>query len=282
MKTFLTLIVLAVSVSAQVVDPMQELRTLDGKVYRQVKVTRVSPTEIRIMHADGLAAIPLSNLPPEVLALYGGKADPKAEQAAEMKRRADNAAAYSQGQSTLKRMAEEKAAAAEVERAAAERAAAAANEVQVAEAQARAAMALAQAAQTQSDQAAREAAAAARQERRNEQQMANGRAANRAGIEQTLQQAILTRRLVLITFNDGAEGARLIEPHMLGVTVEGNVALQAWFVEGTTTVGQGAGWRIYRLDGITAASATDRFFNGPRPGYDPNGGLTFQSVGTRL
>uniref|UniRef100_UPI0037838BB5 hypothetical protein n=1 Tax=Prosthecobacter sp. TaxID=1965333 RepID=UPI0037838BB5 len=73
-------------------DQFPELTTIDGKVFKQVKVMKKSPTEIRIMHADGFATIPLSALPPEVRSKYG-EANPEAEQAAAMQRKAEGYAA---------------------------------------------------------------------------------------------------------------------------------------------------------------------------------------------
>lgn len=72
---------------------MAELTTLDGKTYKQVKVVKVLPVEIRIMHADGFATIPLSALPPEIRVNYG-TADVNAEaMAAEQKLKENKAAA---------------------------------------------------------------------------------------------------------------------------------------------------------------------------------------------
>ncbi len=66
------------ALSVKAADVYPQLDTLDGKSYTQVKVMKVLPTEIRIMHADGFATIPLSALPPEVRVKYG-VADANAE-----------------------------------------------------------------------------------------------------------------------------------------------------------------------------------------------------------
>jgi hypothetical protein len=92
MKAFLILALGMVTTLSLAQDQFPELTTLDGKVFKQVKVMKKSPTEIRIMHADGFATIPLSVLPPEVRAKYG-EANPEAEQAAAMQRKADGYAA---------------------------------------------------------------------------------------------------------------------------------------------------------------------------------------------
>jgi hypothetical protein len=92
MKAFLILAVGLITTLSLAQDQFTELNTLDGKVFKQVKVMKKSPTEIRIMHADGFATIPLSALPPEVRSKYG-EANPEAEQAAAMQRKAEGFAA---------------------------------------------------------------------------------------------------------------------------------------------------------------------------------------------
>ena len=93
---FLTLFSCALILNAADVYP--ELTTLDGKTYRQVKVMKVAPTEIRVMHADGFSTIPLSELPPEVRSKYG-VADAAAEAAqAQARQQANSQAAMIQRQ----------------------------------------------------------------------------------------------------------------------------------------------------------------------------------------
>jgi hypothetical protein len=92
MKTLLIFALGLVTTPSLAQDQFNELNTLDGKVFKQVKVMKKSPTEIRIMHADGFSTIPLSVLPPEVRAKYG-EANPEAEHAAAMQRKADGYAA---------------------------------------------------------------------------------------------------------------------------------------------------------------------------------------------
>jgi|UniRef100_UPI00378325F1 hypothetical protein len=77
MKAFLILALGLFTTLSLAQDQFTELNTLDGKVFKQVKVMNKSPTEIRIMHADGFATIPLSALPPEVRPKYG-EANPEA------------------------------------------------------------------------------------------------------------------------------------------------------------------------------------------------------------
>ncbi len=92
MKKILILALGLITTPSLAQDQFTELNTLDGKAFKQVKVMKKSPTEIRIMHADGFATIPLSALPPEVRSKYG-EANPEAEQAAAMQRKAEGFAA---------------------------------------------------------------------------------------------------------------------------------------------------------------------------------------------
>ncbi|WP_395739275.1 hypothetical protein [Prosthecobacter sp.] len=93
MRTILAVVSLfSCTLAVKAADVYPQLNTLDGKTFTQVKVMKVSPTEIRIMHSDGFATITLSNLPPDVRTKYG-QADPAAEAQAEQQRKAGNAQA---------------------------------------------------------------------------------------------------------------------------------------------------------------------------------------------
>ncbi|WP_395752858.1 hypothetical protein [Prosthecobacter sp.] len=93
MRTILAVVSLfSCTLAVKAADVYPQLNTLDGKTFQQVKVMKVSPTEIRIMHSDGFATITLSNLPPDIRVKYG-QADPAAEAQAEMDRKAGNAQA---------------------------------------------------------------------------------------------------------------------------------------------------------------------------------------------
>ncbi len=101
-------------------------------------------------------------------------------------------------------------------------------------------------------------------------------------IGEAVKQAIAQRRMLVIMYDNEAVGVRLIEPHLLGVTTAGNWAVQAWFVGGASASGEGPGWRNYRLDRIVDLKLSDRFFAGPRPGFNPTGGPAFSAVQTSL
>lgn len=100
--------------------------------------------------------------------------------------------------------------------------------------------------------------------------------------EETIAQAIAGKQLVRITYGNGAEGKRVVEPHLLGTTTAGQLALQGWFVEGASKSGEGPGWRNYILSRILSIELTNQTFSGPRPGFNPTGGKVFQSVRVKL
>lgn len=205
----------------QAADDFPEIRTLDGKLYKNVKVTKTSPAEIRIMHAEGFAVIPLSQLPEDVLTRFGGKVSKNAEMLAEGERELANIRARSSAvpvpSSTLNQAAP----------------------------------------------------AAAPQP----QQMT---------MDVYIASAIANRRMLLIGYENGAEGPRFVEPHLIGVTTQGHWAMLAWFREGASQSATGEGWRTYLLERITSIEMTAHAFAGSRPGYDPTGGGVFQRIAASL
>ena len=193
-------------------DEFPELRTLDGKLYKQVKVTKTSPAEIRVMHADGFAIIPLSQLPPEIRARYG-QTSKNAEMIAEAERELNNIRA-------------------------------------------------------------RPAAIPAPSTPQAQQQAMR--------MDEYIAAAIANRKILMIAYDNGAEGPRLVEPHLLGVTTAGHWALSGWFREGASQSAKGEGWRTYLLEKITAMEMVEQTFDGARPGYDAEGGGLYQTLSARL
>src|SRR4051812_34416926 len=63
MKTILITLALAAAVFAADSLPPNELTTLKGKTYRGVKVTKIEPDGIRIVHDGGLAKVVMEELP---------------------------------------------------------------------------------------------------------------------------------------------------------------------------------------------------------------------------
>jgi hypothetical protein len=47
-------------------DTVTEIHTLSGKIYKQVKITKILPNEIGVMHESGAAHIPIQELPEDI------------------------------------------------------------------------------------------------------------------------------------------------------------------------------------------------------------------------
>lgn len=202
-------------------DELPEFRTVEGKLYKQVKVVKSSPAEIRIMHAEGFATIPLSSLPPEILARFGGKVNKMAEDFAVTKRKLDSSTGYTASVPSVQPTTQPAPLAAE-------------------------------------------------------------QAAPRMRLDEFISTAISNRRMLVISYDNGAEGLRVVEPHLLGVTTAGRWGMLAWFRAGATKSGQGEGWRVYDLTKLTSIEMSPQVFNGPRDGFKADGGGLFTSVVARL
>jgi hypothetical protein len=96
--------------------------------------------------------------------------------------------------------------------------------------------------------------------------------------------AIQNRDVVYIYYSGDKtvnRGFRTIEPHVLGKSTAGNLVLRAWQQAGATDSGRPAkrtndeiaGWRLFRLDGITTFMKTMKHFvvnqNNVHPNYNP-------------
>lgn len=313
MKTILTLCLLAAAlIAADEIIP--ELRLQNGTVFKQVKVTKKDAAELRIMHVDGFATVRLSDLTPEGLALFGGKIDKLAADRVDAERALQRARSYVPPASMSATTVPVQAAANQIS--AEENARRAWEWYQWCEAnpngdaqigpQQRNAL-MAQAAQIlqawddvrQQAQANAAAVAARSGSLSNRPAVPVGRSyhdpdrvaerverlqrqqAQGVTIDQVIAQAIEQRRMLLISYADGANGGRLIEPYMLGVTTDGNPAVQAWFRTGASASQQGPGWRTYLLAKITGIQMTNDTF-APQRSYDGTGGGTFQSYILRV
>lgn len=63
-------------------------------------------------------------------------------------------------------------------------------------------------------------------------------------------------------------GMRLIEPHAVGRTKDGNLVLRAYQVSGASGSGEHNNWKLFRLDKVQAANDAGDEFDGPRSGYN--------------
>jgi hypothetical protein len=91
--------------------------------------------------------------------------------------------------------------------------------------------------------------------------------------------AIRAQRLVRFFYSlDDEPGFRTVEPHMVARTKTEALALSAWYLSGASESNQGPGWRTYLLSGISQVTILNEGFDGPRPGYKPDGGKSFHDV----
>lgn len=65
-------------------------------------------------------------------------------------------------------------------------------------------------------------------------------------------------------------GNRLIEPHVLGRSGDGNLLLRAYQFAGASASGEHENWKLFRLDRVGHVSPSGQQFSGPRSGYNPN------------
>ena len=95
----------------------------------------------------------------------------------------------------------------------------------------------------------------------------------------TLCEAIKKRNVVTFYYGgDDTPGYRKVEPHMVAYNRKGALALSAWYLGGASEKNTGYGWREYLLSEIAALTVLDEQFAGPRPGYNPVSGKTFQNI----
>lgn len=89
-------------------------------------------------------------------------------------------------------------------------------------------------------------------------------------------QAICNKRRLTLHY---PPGQRLVEPHVLGVSREGNILLRAYQVEGASASGEHKSWKLFRIDRAGTVMDSGQEFDGPRPEYNPDdsamkGGIT--------
>ena len=79
-----------------------------------------------------------------------------------------------------------------------------------------------------------------------------------------LKTAIEERKSLEIYYDPGT---RIIEPHALGYSKDGNPLLRAYQVSGASSSGEHENWKLFRVDQIKAANDNGASFDGPREGY---------------
>ena len=75
-------------------------------------------------------------------------------------------------------------------------------------------------------------------------------------------------RVLLEFYHDG--GTRLVEPYVHGQNHAGNDVLRAYQVSGYSSSGESEGWKIFRLDRMSALQPQDEIFHQDRALYNPD------------
>jgi hypothetical protein len=83
----------------------------------------------------------------------------------------------------------------------------------------------------------------------------------------TICEAIRGRRLLMFAYKDLV---RVVEPHVYGLTSEGNELLNGWMRPGYSRTSPEGGWRNWRVDEISHLTLLPDGFDGPRPDYNPH------------
>jgi hypothetical protein len=95
--------------------------------------------------------------------------------------------------------------------------------------------------------------------------------------------AIASKNLIQFNYTgDKAAGFRIVEPHQVGTTSTGKVALSAWYRSGASESQQGPGFRLYILGEINTLTVLDEQFSGPRPSYKPGANKIIRNVQCEL
>ena len=77
-------------------------------------------------------------------------------------------------------------------------------------------------------------------------------------------QAIFEHRLLRLSYG---YRLRVVEPHAYGVNRKGHELLRAYQTWGTSESGEARGWKLLRVDEITAFEILDERFDAARPDY---------------
>jgi hypothetical protein len=61
---------------------------------------------------------------------------------------------------------------------------------------------------------------------------------------------------------------RVVEVHIVGHTQDGELLMRVWQVRGGSNGGQATGWKLLRIETVTAARLSDEQSQAPREGYN--------------
>jgi WYL domain len=81
---------------------------------------------------------------------------------------------------------------------------------------------------------------------------------------ETIEKAINDRSLLQVVY---PPGVRLIEPHAVGLSSDGNMLVRAYQVDGASRSGEHEHWKLFRVDRLTSVVLLPIRFPGARPGY---------------
>jgi len=104
-----------------------------------------------------------------------------------------------------------------------------------------------------------------------------------------IQDAVRNKKVVSIYYegdDDGqftGKGQRIIEPVCFGRSKTGKFVVRAWEREGASYRGSKGtrpmpGWRFFLVDKISSFNDTLEKFDTPRPGFNPNGDKSMNSI----
>jgi hypothetical protein len=101
--------------------------------------------------------------------------------------------------------------------------------------------------------------------------------------EQTICGAIHSVRLLQFYYSgDSVPGTRIVEPHQLGYTTAGNLALSAYYLSGASESNVGPSWKLYVVSEMSQLTILPTQFSGPRSGYKPGSNKILGSVQCEL
>jgi hypothetical protein len=80
-------------------------------------------------------------------------------------------------------------------------------------------------------------------------------------------EAIANARRLALTY---AGHDRVVEVHVAGYARQGEPLMRAWQVRGGSESGEPVGWKMFRIEDVTAMRLTDERSRAPRPDYEPN------------
>ncbi len=72
-------------------------------------------------------------------------------------------------------------------------------------------------------------------------------------------------------------GERVIEPHILYVSSNGNILLDAYQISGYSESNEPVAWKRFNIDEIKSAELVDETFT-PRPDYNPNNSERYVTI----